>query len=85
MSPKLNDKLMRPSKLDYDVRLLVPLADFAREIGVTYLTVWKWSQVGRLNRATGRTVYLKTPRQPSGLATSWELYERFIAELNEEP
>ena len=47
----------------------------------TYKTLWSWTSDGRRNKS-GVTVFLRTVKLPSGLATSVEAFHRFIDELS---
>lgn len=60
-----------------DATSLVPLRDLARELDITYWTVWNWSARG----ISG--VKLRVCRNTSCLCTTKDEYNHFIRKVND--
>jgi len=63
---------------------LMPLTQLRRHLPgkPAYMTLFGWCKAGRVNRLTGKRVFLEQIRLPSGMHSSLEAYLRFLESLN---
>lgn len=61
---------------------LVPLAEFARYLGSSYWTVRRWWIDGTYDVIRSKIVRLEVKKTAHGMATSRQMYEKFINDLN---
>lgn len=63
---------------------LMPLTQLRRHLPgkPAYPTLLGWCRAGRVNRLTGKRIFLEQIRLPSGMHSSLEAYLRFLNKLN---
>ena len=63
---------------------LIPIADFAKTLGISAQTIKDWRETGRLNIDRTKRVKLKLKKMTYGWGISQKMYEDFITKLNDD-